>query len=115
MNAARKSLSECARGLEGLLSALDSDADARAIAQLSENSRAAFDALAQAMAKTTAAERLSLEDDLAGLRRWSALVAAAAQSSRACLAGRLSEVQRAREVLAALDARSAGDSCDIAG
>lgn len=113
--ATRARLAEYAQGMQRLLTALDSDAEADFLDQLSEYTTAQFATASAALAHCTPAEIKSLESDLAQLRRTTALADEASQRMRATINERLREVRHARQVLTELNVRSPGESCDIAG
>ena len=115
MNATRKKLTDYARSLQSLLSALDSDVEAEGLQQLSENANALFDSARAALAEASALERASLEPELASVLRWAALTQDASRRVHSQVGERLSDIRRVRSVLSQFDARPMGESCNIAG
>ncbi len=115
MDQARTELADYGRDLAALLTALETDLDPEQLLALAERATASFDGAARSLSNASAVERAVQAGQLAQLRRFAALAQDAAQRCHAQTGERLVELARAREVLSALDQRSTGDSCDIAG
>lgn len=101
--------------LQQLIEALDSDAAPEFVLLLSERSKTLFAALSAGMKCCSPKEHAILTPQLAQARRLAAIVATRCEQQRAATAERLSDIQRARQALAAHAGLAAGGSCDIAG
>ncbi|HMI92454.1 MAG TPA: hypothetical protein VK509_13865 [Polyangiales bacterium] len=115
VEASRRQFAEYAKCQQRLVDALESDADSEDLHQLSLRSSRAFETARSGLEALTEDERKSLTAELAPARRWSGLAENATLRAQADVSQRMADLNHTRQILAHLDDRPTGESCDIAG